>query len=264
MLPPPTRCCSHGKKQNFIPTEMTPATSMTAAEPAESDIVLVVTGFGPFGGVEENPSNILIRELPKFLQQSSNSAEDAWKAKLLHRVKEWQVVETSAEGAQEELKSLYKRMESDKLDSKTTVVFLHLGVNVFGEGFQVESCAYNDASFRIPDERGYQPTSVPILDHQPLGSPTNTELDVSDLAQNQTNAFPTVKTKVSTDPGRFVCNYLYYWSLNNASQATTMSNPTGTQYKSLFLHVPRFEIVPQGIQIEYVAELMRNIALTTN
>ncbi len=79
-------------------------------------------------------------------------------------------------------------------------------------------------------------------------------MNVEALVQHQTSAFPNVKTQTSTDPGRFVCNYLYCYSLNKLQ---TLSSP---KVQCLFLHIPSFEVVPKEVQIEYILELMRQLA----
>jgi pyroglutamyl-peptidase len=235
-----------------------------AIEEKKEKIVLVVTAFGPFGGVEENPSNILIRELPSFLEEhhhpshQEGNSKRPWKLQVKDRIQELVIVETSAQGATEAMDELARKISqlpetNNNGTHHTTKVFcLHLGVNVFGTGYQLEQCAYNDASFRIPDQRGYQPNETPILPGVPLGTPCHTSCDVSELVEQLSKAFPAVESKASTNPGRFVCNYLYYSSLNKV-QKQLPKTVDGT----LFLHIPSFERIPKEIQLEYLAELMR-------
>lgn len=209
----------------------------------EESIALVLTAFGPFGGVEENPSSILLRELPSFLVGSCS-----WKTKVKNRILNMIVIETSAEGSTEALERLSQELLRE---TNTKVVCLHLGVNVSGTGYHLEQFAYNDASFRIPDQRGYRPNQTPIFSSFPLGSPCQTNCHVSDLVDHMSDAFPAVESKVSIDPGRFVCNYLYYTSLNK------LQNELQAVDASLFLHIPKFDMIPMEIQLEYLAELMR-------
>jgi pyroglutamyl-peptidase len=228
-------------------------TMSETTEEKKDKIVLVVTAFGPFGGVDENPSNILIRELPSFLEEQPHqgSSKTPWKHQVKDRIQEMVIVETSAQGATEAMDELARTI-AQMQESANKVFCLHLGVNVFGTGYHLEQCAYNDASFRIPDQRGYQPKETPILPGVPLGTPCHTSCNVSELVEQLSKAFPAVESKVSTDPGRFVCNYLYYTSLNKVQQAL----PDAVD-GSLFLHIPTFERIPKEIQLEYLAELMR-------
>jgi len=226
---------------------MSPVTEETKED---ETIVLVVTAFGPFLDVEENPSNILLDELPSFLEPSSGAS---WKFKVKDKIKELCIVETSAEGSREALQGLASKIAKNRdVEAHSKVLCLHLGVNVFGSGYELEKCAYNDASFRIPDQRNYQPNNLPIRPEVPLGEPSHTRCPVPDLVEHLSHAFPAIESKVGTDPGRFVCNYLYYTSLNKLQDE--LPNSVNA---CLFLHIPPFEKIPKDIQLEYLAELMR-------
>ena len=90
--------------------------------------------------------------------------------------------------------------------------FVHLGVSGRAERFTLERTAWNEASFACPDERGFQPQRAPIAaDDGSTVFSRQTRLPVQELARRLTaRGFD---TEVSDDPGRFVCNYLYYQSL---------------------------------------------------
>jgi pyroglutamyl-peptidase len=239
---------------------------------------LVVTGFGPFGGVEENPSTILVKELPVHLSNATTAdatTADAWKQELATCIDQWIICETSAKGVCQTLDALVEAFgtqdeedEPESSSSSNNTVLLHLGVNVQGTGYQMEECAYNEATFRIPDQQGYRPHKVPIIDGAPVGKRCDTTLNVKALVQHQTAAFPNVETKTSTNPGRFVCNYLYCYSLNklqtsaSTSSLVSVSSPPKKKKKvqCLFLHIPSFETVPKEVQMDYILELMRQLA----
>jgi pyroglutamyl-peptidase len=65
---------------------------------------------------------------------------------------------------------------------------------------------------------------------------------------------------VSTDPGRFVCNYLYYCSLQQQQQQQqrqqqqAVSNGT-----SLFVHVPSFDVISEEEQRQFVQDLLLEV-----
>ena len=205
-------------------------------------ITLILTAFGPFGGVEENPSQVLLQEIPSFL--TSNS----WKVKVKERIQDVMIIDTSAQDATEAVANLAQKIVQQELSN---VICLHLGVNVNGTGYHIEQCAYNDASFRIPDQRAYQPDKVPIHPDVPLGTPNYTQCPVDDLVAHLSLAFPAIESKVSTDPGRYVCNFLYYTSLSK------LQNELKAVDTSLFLHIPKFDKIPKETQLEYLAEIMR-------
>ena len=86
-------------------------------------------------------------------------------------------------------------------------------------------------------------------------------------------AFPTTIVDVSTDLGRFVCNYIYCCSLDAFGCVKTIEekNTTGgvvvassstevlpsPRVQSLFLHVPPFSRISKERQLLFVAQLMR-------
>mmetsp|Transcript_1557 Transcript_1557/g.3478 ORF Transcript_1557/g.3478 Transcript_1557/m.3478 type:complete len:342 (+) Transcript_1557:372-1397(+) len=139
----------------------------------------ILTGFGPFRGVPDNPTNTLVRRLAKEIEAPSLSSSLASRSNI--DIIETHVLETSAMGVQRELTAIYEHVkkygrsmegnavdgagggEEKKMDKTKSVVVVHLGVNYRGTQFQLEQCAYNDATFRVPDERGYQPKGVCVL-----------------------------------------------------------------------------------------------------
>lgn len=56
----------------------------------------------------------------------------------------------------------------------------------------------------------------------------------------------------SYDAGRFVCNYVYYHSLRHAQVSGV---------KSLFVHVPSFHFINQECQLEFIAALLKVLAM---
>jgi pyroglutamyl-peptidase len=207
----------------------------------QQKLSLVVTGFGPFGKVTENPTTILIHEFPNYL----TSSDVQWKQELLSCIDEWIILETSAKGVNDKLDTMIMSSSS----TTTNRIFLHLGVDARGTGFKLEQCAYNEATFRIPDQQGYQPQQESIFSDEALGQRLeNRTLNLEELMANMSLLLPdtTVETKVSTDPGRFVCNYLYCKSLKQ-------------QQYCLFVHIPPLEVISKEMQLEYLAHLMQQL-----
>ena len=109
---------------------------------------IVVTGFGPFADVEENPTDWLARKLA--------SGADGWR--LPHGVPlRSAVLEVSTEDVDAQLQRLHS---GD--DSSGCVIYVHLGVDARGRGFALERTGVNNMTFRVADERGRQPTDEPI------------------------------------------------------------------------------------------------------
>lgn len=165
---------------------------------------LIVTGFGPFGSVTKNPTQALVERLSLEYHSILTSVIPV----SAHDVEEW----------------LSHTVPSSSCDD---TAFLHLGVCETSDCYKIESCAYNEATFRIPDARGCQPVHERITNDAPLGACMQTTLCVESLIERLQD-FP---VQPSTDPGRYVCNYLYYKSLCNAALQ-------GKGAVSVFVHVP--------------------------
>lgn len=210
----------------------------TASDNSDDDrsISFVVTGFGPFRDSLENPTTIIADELVEYLK-SKNETD-------LANCTTTRVIETSAQAAREQVDDMMKQNSNNN-----TTVYLHLGVNYKGAHFQLEQCAYNDATFRIPDERGHQPRNQCIVEENAIGSSLTTTLDLDGMCQQlESGVCPVV---VSMDPGRFVCNYTYYCSLNK-----TQDEP---RVYSLFVHVPPFRVAPKEEQLKVIVQIMKCI-----
>ena len=94
---------------------------------------------------------MVLKELPAYLRANrlpQNVSVD--------RVK---LLEVSADGSLEELQEL---RQTAILGAEETRIWLHLGVDSGAKGFKLERSAWNEAAFRVPDERGWQPASQPI------------------------------------------------------------------------------------------------------
>lgn len=166
---------------------------------------VIVTGFGAFAGVSQNPTTEVACKLPEFADAHPCPAVTGM---------DCQVIRTSAADATaaiENIRALVGGGVSDGTPSAHTLV-LHLGVHASATQFAIESTAYNEADFRIPDENGYAPRHTPIDHTKELGAPLRTRLPVPALVDSMlAKGFP---CQASTDPGRFVCNYTYFASLN--------------------------------------------------
>lgn len=72
---------------------------------------------------------------------------------------------------------------------------------------------FAEATFRVADERGWEPTEECIDGEGKLGHKLSTALPVSNLcAKLRKKGFV---VDVSKDPGRFVCNWIYFCSLKS-------------------------------------------------
>ena len=186
-------------------------------------VSFIVTGFGPFGGVPDNPTSIIVNGMKEYLassEENSTSNSNNWKKELLPHLQHCLVLETSAHAVQEafrddddndangtspvgggggEIAKLVRENLTNTTETKqiTITVLLHLGVNYQGTQIQLEECSYNDATFRIPDQRGYKPYKETIHVHcskrggvissappPPFGSCCKTSINVHQLCHD--------------------------------------------------------------------------------
>jgi pyroglutamyl-peptidase len=150
------------------------------------------------------------------------------------------------------------------------IVLLHLGVDSSSNCFSIETSCYNDASFRVPDEQGYKPWKQPICSDLPWSLCRRTSLHVSTFIQRYLLECPRHpgdtllrqdQIRISTDPGRFVCNYTYFYALKKAEEwnhSNFILNNKPTVHV-LFIHVPPFYAIPESNQIQFLHQFMDGI-----
>jgi pyroglutamyl-peptidase len=259
------------------------------AECSSVKISFLVTGFGPFHDVSNNPTTVLAEELVDYLKRreeeestttTTGGGESTTVPTPLSSRTRTLVLETSAEAVREEMDGFYAELTkdgpkhhlrgavrggggggADEVGRRNITVLLHLGVNYLGREFQLEKYAYNLADFRMPDERGFWPVMVPIIADPHKSSPDRIEtlLDVPALVQEVNNTpNPNPAAVVSVDPGRFVCNYTYFYSLDRFKCCRQIIESSGniSCVRCLFVHVPPFAVVEKEKQLQFVATLM--------
>ena len=260
----------------------------------------IVTGFGPFRGVANNPTTTIVEELPSFLiseeARRSVGLRSCTPKELASNVTT-HIFETSAEDVRrwqddwfDRLSQEVERIHPPKTSTcagnnggnetgagtdaaatlcgnRRNVVLIHLGVHYKAECFHLESSAYNEASFRVPDERGFRPRDECVLSTDGgcaarRGEKLSTTLMVPPLVKGMVSrGHP---SKLSGDPGRFfVCNYTYCYSLDkcrrfNTTGANEADRPT---LYSIFVHVPLFQISGKEEQLKFVVGLMDEISM---
>lgn len=101
----------------------------------------------------------------------------------------------------------------------------------------------------MPDQHGNQPMGVPIAEHCATSSPAHTGLDLEALQAKLAEDPSLPPSSLSTDPGRFLCNYVYYKSLGLQPRA-----------RALFVHVPNHEHVSAQRLLAFAVALMGAIA----
>ena len=129
------------------------------------------TGFGQFQGVEANPSAVLAQRLAA---QYDDSVE---------------ILEVSAAAAK-----AWRCPDAE--------LVIHVGVAITYDAITLERCAYNDASFRVPDQNAFQPSKAPIDEAELFGSTRKSSLDLAAVARK-------AGVNLSDDAGRFVLSLIH-------------------------------------------------------
>jgi len=176
-----------------------------------------LTGFGPFEGVDENPSQILAEAL--------REDDCIMKARISH---------VSMSGVDQVLEdmSLCDEPENDSF-------WIHLGVDSKSTCMRLELYGYNECTFRISDQDGNKPNKQKINSNMALQHSICSRLDLSKLKSSMETVGAVC---YSRDPGRYICNYIYYSSLS-------------VHRYVVFIHVPLFSV----ISLEQQQAMLRNM-----
>ncbi|CAN8071625.1 unnamed protein product [Agarophyton chilense] len=208
-----------------------------------------LTGFSRFHNVPRNPTQSIVEALPAYLATHPLKA-DAVLASA-------NILKVAAETSRTELQALYNHLDSPSHSALTLrrrpdrrVVFIHLGVNMRATDFELERQARNEATFSCPDELGWTPIKRPIdKNNSDITFVRRTSLCLEKLAEELKRK--KLNVHLSTDAGRFVCNWVYYNSLTLADARDA---------SVLFVHVPPVTVCPIDQQVRFIAELLQCIA----
>lgn len=171
---------------------------------------ILVTGFGPFPGVPENNSGWLVEALAR--RRLASRLGCAIETRVLPT--EWSQVSL--------LGPALLRTHRPRL-------ILHLGVSGKARGFRIERAAHNRI-VRREDASGALHGKRQILDYG--AQRLDTEIPVPDLAKHLRGlGLPAI---TSPSAGSYLCNFLYYHSLDWASRQKRRADVC-------FVHVPHGE-----------------------
>ncbi len=187
----------------------------TFESPFEQSILL--TGFGPFPGAAQNPSEVLAKAMEERSPSPLLAQYELIGASLPTH---WQKIRPT-------LTSLLARYRP--------AIILHIGYASTSPGFHLENTAYNKTCDN-PDIEGVPGTCAPILMDGP--SLIKNTLPLDDFAARLVNAGLNART--SDDPGLYLCNMAYYLSLCHAL-GCSKAYPVARHHSCLFVHIPALE-----------------------
>ena len=203
---------------------------------AKSKIVnFHLTGFGKFSDIKDNPSSKVVDDLPFILAENLIIANKNTQLK----------VSTSA--CQKYNKYIEDNINKDTNNDNLHVI-VHFGVSGDSLQIRIENIGYNMADFGIPDEDNNQPKKQKINHKMELDAPISTRISVDKIVKN----LKSKKVIMSQNPGRFICNYMYFINLS------TFKN---TNVESLFIHVPFFQEISNKEQVFLIRRILIEIGV---
>jgi len=171
---------------------------------------VLITGFGRFPGAPFNPSGPLARAVAKRRRPAFDDIK-----RVVH------IFETSYAAVDRDLPRLLQQHRPD--------IVLLLGLAGRTPFVRVETRARNTRSILFPDVTGYRPTArqiAPGKGAQRGCAPFIHLLGASRKAR--------VRTRLSRDAGRYLCNYSYWRTLEASRSGTPLAQ---------FIHIPWVPIV---------------------
>jgi pyroglutamyl-peptidase len=177
---------------------------------------LLLTGFGPFPGVEINPTAAVCEALSGSVANNSPIQTAVFDVDFL---------------------SIENQLRNTWGDSPPTKIVL-LGVAIGRSVIGIETRAVNRRQANRPDAKGFLPTenqrlsNAYPLDHA-LSAEINDQAIVSDLNDLELWA------ESSNDAGRYLCNGVFFHALVRASQCTVPP-------QCVFVHLPQVGNPKQG------------------
>lgn len=160
---------------------------------------ILVTAFGPFGGRTLNASSLALAELKKrlpFLNTRILPVDSVLAPRLLTRALR-------------------------EVDPDAVVLLGEAGGSTT---IRLETTAWNELDFRIPDIRGRQPQKLPIHPSAPASLASTLPLETIHKVLLEAGH----EISLSTDAGRYLCNQLLFHALRLMGSTI----PTG------FIHLP--------------------------
>jgi len=181
----------------------------------------LVTGFGPFQGVDENPSG-LVAEAVYADPPPGLDVKGA-------------VLPVSYRGVSRRIRELLDEEE------RTPVLILGMGVHQ-GSTFRLESKARAILRSKQVDNDGFVASTL-----GPLSAGDRATRIEMDLAAELLSGVARMEVEQSQDAGGYVCECAYHAILSEALRRDS---------RGLFLHVPPLDVVPLEEQIEVVRSFL--------
>ncbi len=197
---------------------------MRRAKPAIScTMKILVTAFGPFGGRTENASSLALRGLKKAFPDLRT-----------------RVLPVDTVVAPMRLRRAIRELEPDAV--------VMLGEAAGSKRIRLETTAWNELDFRIPDNAGRQITAQPVVAGSPESHPST--LPLQTLYEKLDALGHAVS--LSDDAGRYLCNQLFYIAAEILGKGHK-NCPSG------FIHLPLEHDYPTERVVGALSEVIREL-----
>jgi pyroglutamyl-peptidase len=181
----------------------------------------LLTGFGPFLDVEENPSGLIAEAIGKDAPPGLDVKSG--------------ILPVSYRGVMPKLRELLNEEEREP------VLILGMGVHA-GSSFRLESRARSVMSSTKLDNDGVLGRAV-----SPLSAGERATRVDMELAAELLSGVARMEVEISEDAGGYVCECTYHAILSEALRIDS---------RGLFLHVPSLDIIPLTEQVEVVRSFL--------
>jgi pyroglutamyl-peptidase len=180
---------------------------------------ILVTGFGPFPGVPENASMPIVAALAKSAMPGV--------------VLKTEIIPV--------LWNYARRVAREAIQKTKPHAVLHFGVSKQLTGFEIETRAFN-VSGPKEDCAGAVRPGMPL----DISGERILEATLPPAMLLRALRREGLPAEISQNPGRYLCNALFYWSLADASESGPLVS---------FIHMPAFgaEVLPRLSQNEALA-----------
>lgn len=183
---------------------------------------ILVTAFGPFDGRSENASSLVLSELKTKLPEIRS-----------------RVLPVDSVIAPARLRQALRLIRPE--------ILILLGEAAGSKTIRLETTAFNELDFRIPDISGRQPTTRPIRrDAPPIRRSTLRLKQINKLLSANDH-----EVTLSNNPGRYLCNQVLYVALEYLERHSLPCSAG-------FIHLPLAEDYPTSRAADAVSRIIRS------
>ena len=172
-------------------------------EQDQGNYQVVVTGYGPFMSIKENPSGeiaqLVAKNFSEFFGEKSH-------VKLLHSG----VIIVERDEVDKEIEIIKAKIDANKAASpKDKYLLIHLGVagSLPHDVLNLETRCFNARCFEDQNQHRAGLRGL-IEDNQTLGATYTTPVRLYEIADKSPRKDTHPKLVLSYDPGEYLCNYI--------------------------------------------------------